>query len=328
MNEREFVQSREPGWKRLHSLVTRASATPSTLKSEEMLELVRLYRSTSADLARLQVESGNQPMLHFLNGLVASAYGIVYRQPRKNVIQGAADWLASVARGVRELRVFMFAAIAIALLGAIFASTMLTFKPDLREHLISPGEEALFEHWKKGEFEDREATDQLSMASFYARNNPLVAIAQSTLSAASFGVFAVKNLFALGTQLGSLSWEMASVGKLGFFYSSIMPHGATELSGAILSSGVGLFIGWSMFKPGQRTRTKALKDAVKTCGPVFLMSVLMMFIAAPFEAFFSFNPAFPQWLKAVTGLVIFGAWICFWTFVGRPEDGRGVGPAG
>lgn len=327
MNEREFVERREPDWKRLHGLVQRASATPSALTGDELLEFVRLYRSTTADLATLQTESGNQAMLHFLNGLVGSAYGILYRQRRGGIIQGILNWLIAVARSVRELKPFIFAALGICVTAILFSSTVLQTTPSIREHLISPGEEALFSEWKKGEFEISTSGQQTQMTAFYAVNNPLVAIAQVTWSSATFGVFAVKNTFALGTQLGALGHEMASVGKLGFLLSSILPHGATELSGAILSSAVGMFLGWSMLRPGQKTRGKAMRDAFKVCGPVFLMCVLMMFIAAPFEAFFSFNPIFPQWLKVVVGCMVFAAWLCFWTFVGR-EERVGGGPAG
>ena len=54
------------------------------------------------------------------------------------------------------------------------------------------------------------------------------------------------------------------------------------------------------------------------------MGMLMMYIAAPFEGFFSFNPGVPQWLKAVVGALVFSGWCAYWAFSGRNEPGNPI----
>jgi uncharacterized membrane protein SpoIIM required for sporulation len=196
----------------------------------------------------------------------------------------------------------------------------------LRAELVSAGEDPLFEHWKKGEFEFRSDTDNSQMLAMYATNNPMVSIMQVGLSAGSFGILGVKMGMNLGRQLGALSTDMNSVGRLGFFYSSIAAHGASELSGAFISMGAGLYLGWTLINPGRRPRGEALLIAGKDAFVLLVMSVIMMFIAAPFEAYFSFNPAFPQFTKTIVGAVVFAGWMFYWVGYARtPEEIEGGG---
>ena len=53
----------------------------------------------------------------------------------------------------------------------------------------------------------------------------------------------------------------------------------------------------------------------------------MMFIAAPIEGFFSFNPHVPGWLKTTVAVISVIAWATFWTGFGRNPAGEGS-PAG
>ncbi len=47
-----------------------------------------------------------------------------------------------------------------------------------------------------------------------------------------------------------------------------------------------------------------------------------MFIAAPIEGFFSFNPTVPGWLKVIVASISALAWALFWIGYGRREEGR------
>jgi len=117
-----------------------------------------------------------------------------------------------------------------------------------------------------------------------------------------------------------LAHEMAPVGKLGFLISSIAPHGVPELSGIIVAGSAGLLLGYSLINPGRRRRSDSLKAVGKDAIVLLATSVMLMFIAAPIEAFFSFQPMVPQWVKAVVAIISVCAWAMLWIFYGRPTQ--------
>lgn len=284
------------------------------------MEFVRLYRAVSADLAWVRTSSGNWQLLHFLNKLVGQAYGVLYRAPLRRLTEVVRESLLVGARTVRQLKTFVFLSLAIILCAATLSATILRVRPELRHQVVSPMEEPLFKRWQEGEFDPRSTEENTMMWAFYAANNPLVTILTVARGAATFGLGSFEMNWRLGMQLGALSSDMARVGKLGFLYSSLIPHGASELSGAVLSSAAGLNMGWAVIAPGRRTRGRSLREAAKSSFVLFVMALLMMFIAAPFEAFFSFNPSIPQWLKTVLGLVILGGWLAYWISYGREDE--------
>lgn len=317
--ESEFVERREPDWKRLAYLCDKAEVSIKSLQSSEVLELVRLYRAASTDLARLRTESTNLRMITFLNSLVVRAYSMVYRHPTKPIGAALQYALKVVAQSVRALRYFILASFLIFITAAILSWTSLATRPDLRMFLVSAQEEQLFDHWKETEFHEGSFQQSTAMWSFYATNNPRVAMMQTGTGLATGGITTLLINWRTGVQIGALSHDMNSVGRLPFLWSSLVPHGASELTGFLVGGGAGLALGWSFLVPGRRTRIRSVGEMAKKAGPVAVLAFVMMLIAAPFEAYFSFNSAFPQELKAVVGILILSAWILFWVGYGREE---------
>ncbi|MBL8060343.1 MAG: stage II sporulation protein M [Chthonomonas sp.] len=300
-------------------LATKLEQSPTKMEAAEIDEFLRLYRQTSADLARARAETSNPELIESLNSVLGIAYSALYRRPRKGVRQTAHTVLAAGAQAFRR----QFIAILLSLLttlGATFtAAGILHFRPDLRSYVISQEMEPLFEHWRKADFEKRTSGQNLLMSSFYASNNPRVAVTTSAIGASTLGVGSFFLLVMNGQMLGALSWDMARVGKLGFLLSSLAPHGASELSGMIVSGAAGYSLGWAVIAPGRRRRLDSLRDRGKDALVLLGMGTLMMYIAAPFEGFFSFNPGVPQWLKSIVGLLVFLGWCAYWAFYARNE---------
>jgi len=187
--------------------------------------------------------------------------------------------------------------------------------PEVKDTVIPPAMDKLFDSWRSGKFEQHTGSESGMMAGFYASNNPRTSIITGAVGAGSFGVFSVYLLFNNGAILGALAHEMVKVGKLGFLISSIAPHGVPELSGIIVAGSTGLLLGYAVINPGRRRRSDALKAVGKDAIVLLATSVVLMFIAAPIEGFFSFQPTIPQWLKgtvAIVSLCVWGAfWVCF-----------------
>lgn len=322
MNEQSFVNRREPDWQRITMLCDKADTSVSRLSAEELRELVRLYRRVSTDLSLARTKSSNLQLIDFLNDLAGRAYAILYREPRKplwNVLLGAVELSAQT---VRRRRWFVFTSILILVASCVAVYALVALDPQTRSFFIPPGAQDNVDAWKLGRFPERSGSEGFMMAGFYASNNPKVAIISGAVGAGSFGILSVLLIAQNGAMLGVLAHEVATVGKLGFLASSIFPHGVPEMSGMIISGASGLLLGYALINPGRRSRGDALREVGRDAIVLLATSVVMMFIAAPIEGFFSFNPRVPWFVKVAVGVVSLAAWLAFWSFFGRTEDER------
>ncbi len=312
MNEEGFVSVNGAEWARLSELCRRADLSPSRLSAAELAEFVRLYRRATKHLAQARTVSTNVSLIGFLNDLTARAYGVLYRQPRESILRSILETIQIAAQVVRRRKWFIFASAAIFFCSSFLTFGLLRVNPNTRDFFVPAGFEQAFDHWKTGHFEATDTSHGTAMAGFYASNNPKVAIITAAVGAGTFGLFSVQLLFQNGAMLGLLTSELIPYHRVGYLLSSIFPHGVPELSGAIVSGSSGLLLGYALFFPGRNRRSDALRavgmDAVCLLG----VSVVLMFLAAPIEAFFSFNAVVPGFVKVIVGSIEVIGWFMFW----------------
>lgn len=320
MNEVLFLNRREQDWKRLALLCDRADVSPANLKPEELRDFVKLYRAVSADLSLARTKSSNIQLISFLNDLCTRAYSQIYRPPRPSIWRSIARLPEVCARTVRRRWPCVLASAAVFLGAAVFAFCMLTFRPDLRDHFVPPQVEENFRQWTHGEMEPRNAGQSLAGTLFYSSNNPFASVVTGASAAGSFGIVTSQLLYNNGALVGSLYFETRKVGRGAYLLIRILPHGVTELSGLVLSGSAGYVMAWALIAPGRRKRGEALKEAGKDAIVLLGTSVLMMYIAAPIEGFFSFNPLVPDVAKILFASVSAVAWGIFWVGYKRSAD--------
>jgi uncharacterized membrane protein SpoIIM required for sporulation len=300
-------------------LCDKADATPKALNSKELKEIIHLYRQASGDLALARTQSGNLQLVEFLNDLVGRAYITIYRPTRGSFFKAIGEGIQRYAAVARRRKVFIFAAAATLLLGSLFSSILMTTRPELRERFVAPQMEENFKHWRNG-LEQRTGEQSAMMTGFYMDNNSRVTIITTSVSAATFGLLTVYLLWQNGLVLGALAADMNEVGKLDYLLAYISPHGVTEIQGIFIGGGAGYLMGWTLFFPGRRRRGDALRDAAKDALVLLCGGVVLMYLAAPFEGFFSFDPRIPQPLKFTVAALIAGGWFLFYRGVGRHFD--------
>lgn len=320
MNEQSFVERRESDWQRLQWLLDKADGGAARLEGAELKEVLRLYRRTSTDLAIVRTQSTNQPLIDFLNDLIGRGYGILYQAPRRSLWHSIVEAAEVAAQTFRRRFPFILASFGVFLFAVFWGYTLLRFAPHTREVLLPPGADEMFEGWKSGTFDKRTGSDSVMMSGFYLSNNPRVAIIAGAVGAGSFGFLSVYLEYQNGLLLGTLAHEVAQVGHLDFLLSSIAPHGVPELMGAWVSGGAGLLLGWALIHPGRRSRADSLRAVGRDAIVLLAISVVLMFIAAPIEGFFSFNPSVPGWLKVFVATAETVAWIAFWGFFGKQKE--------
>ncbi len=337
MNEEAYVARRQVAWARLRQLTDKADTTPRALSAPELKEFVALYREAASDLATVRTRSANAGLVAFLNDLCGRSYSVLYRAPRRRLGAAIAEGIVEIARTGRRLALFALASFVVLFGTAFLAYFLLRAGTVPLEAFVPGGGGRNFESWKSGTFEGRTADESINMTGLYAANNPLVALFTAAVSVGTMGLYSLVLLYQNGAMAGALAHETATTGHLDFFLSSIFPHGVPEISGIVLAGAVALRVGWAILSPGVYSRGESLRLAGRDVGIGLLASVLLMFIAAPIEGFFSFNPAVPGWLKTTVGcfeLVLAGL---FWTRVGREDapaseraegSGRPEGSAG
>jgi uncharacterized membrane protein SpoIIM required for sporulation len=224
------------------------------------------------------------------------------------------------ARTVRKLRWFVAITVGVFVGSIGFGYFALQVNHDVLDTIVPPMFQDSFEHWKSGEFEDRSGFEAMTATSFYSMNNPVVALKTGAESVGTLGLSTVSNIYQNGLIMGALLYEVGTVGKTGHLVVSIAPHGVTEISGILLSGAAGLSLGWALICPGRRRRGEALAHAGKDALVVLVTAILMMYIAAPIEGFFSFNPSIPNAYKAGFAILSALAWGAFWVGFGRKGE--------
>ncbi len=300
-------------------LCDKADVSPSYLEPSELHEFVRLYRRVSTDLALARGRSVNAELIEFLNRLLARAYGLLYRRPKRS-LRGALTAIPQVAaQTFRANAWFLIASAAVFLGGGALSYLILSVLPEAQAQLITGEWQTVFEHWKHGEFDPTELDRGMGMTGYYLSNNPLAAMSAASVGAASFGLLTFFSLLMNGSLLGALTYEMATVGRVGYLYLSILPHGIPELTGLVVAGGSGFRLGWALIHPGRYTRGQSLREAGRDALILLMIAFTLMLIAAPIEGFFSFNAIVPASVKG--GFIVITAvlWTLFWGFYGRPK---------
>ncbi|MBL8048531.1 MAG: stage II sporulation protein M [Chthonomonas sp.] len=317
MDQGRFVEGNRPAWQRLQELVSRGAVSPKNLTQAELIELVRLYRSTSADFAVIQSEASNPTLLGEVNRLLQEAHAIIYRHRQPPFGEALRNCLNQVARVTRRRAKYILVAILMFFMGIGVSVAVMKWRPDLHQEIIPPEMQENVEAWKSGLHDPRSSGDDALMWGFYASNNPRVALMSGAFAAGTFGFGTFYLMYTNGIMMGGLGYEMQTVNKLGFLLASVSPHGASELVGMFISGAAGLVMAVALINPGRRSRLQSLKHAAPDAMILLVQSMVMMLIAAPFEAFFSFDPGVPSSAKVLVGAIVLSGWLVFWTQMGR-----------
>jgi len=303
-----FVEDRRARWARLGNLIFEANGRVERLAPDDVLELGRLYRSASSDLAVARRDFALDAATERLNDLVAAGHALVYseaptsaRRLRRFLLQ---ELPASVRANWRFTAV-SFAAFAIPLIatfaiGLLLPEIAATALPaDTRQHLA---ERRLWTDIPEGY---RPLVGPLIIV-----NNVRVAIV-AFAGGLTGGALTLYLLVANGALLGTVLAVVQGYGLSGGLLTFTAAHGPLEISCIVLSGGAGLRLAWALLRPGDRTRRDALRLAGAQAIRVMLLVVPALGVAGIIEAFLSPTEA-PVALKIGVGLL---AALMLWGYI-------------
>src|SRR5437762_1921092 len=294
-----FVEDRRARWARLGNLISEANGRVERLAPSDVLELGRLYRSASSDLAVARRDFALDAATERLNDLVATAHALVYSEAPTSGRRLRRFFLHELPSSVRANSRFTavsLAAFAIPLLATFAIGLLLpeiaatALPPETRQHLA---ERRLWTDIPEGY---RPLVGPLIIV-----NNVRVAVA-AFAGGLTAGALTLYLLVANGAFLGTVLAVVQGYGLSGGLLTFTAAHGPLELSCIVLSGGAGLRLAWALLRPGDRSRADALRLAGAQAIRVMLLVIPALGVAGILEAFLSPTDA-PVPIKISVGLV-------------------------
>jgi uncharacterized membrane protein SpoIIM required for sporulation len=308
-----FVEERRARWARLGQLVTAARGRVDRLKADDVLELGRLYRIATGDLAIARRDFARDAATERLNDLVAAAHALVYseaptsgRRLRRFVTRELpATVRANLPWTGAAFALFMVFALSTYVVGLLMPEIAAAALPeDTRQHL------AQRKLWTEIPEGFRPIAGPLIIV-----NNVRVAVVlfAGGLTAGALTIYA---LASNGAMMGTIFAVVQSYGLSGGLLAFIAAHGVLELSAIFLSGGAGLRLAWAILRPGMRSRGDALRLAGAQSMRVMFLVIPVLGVAGLIEGFLSPANASDA-VKAAVGIVTGVALWGYVLFAGR-----------
>jgi uncharacterized membrane protein SpoIIM required for sporulation len=293
-----------------------------------------LYERASSDLGKIVTFASEPQTRHYLESLVARAYGEIHESREKAARLKFGQWFFQTFPQTfrRHVRAFWLA-VGITLAGCLFGGLAIALDPDSKpvlmpfSHLLeNPAERVARE---ENTTEDRLAGQRGGFAGMLMTHNTQVSVLVLALGA-TWGVGSILLLFYNGVTLGAVSVDYILAGQSKFLAGWLLPHGSFEIPAILIAGQGGLILGGALIGWG---RSASLKARLRTVAPdlvtlIFGVAVLLVW-AGLVESFLSqyHEPIIPYSFKIIFGLVEL---VLLSLLLGKsgaaksPEPGRGL----
>lgn len=282
MKQTQFVNLNSLMWQQFESYCEPKNTLPEDFPA--------LYRKICNDLAIARTRQYSPLLIQELNQLVLQGQKILYLSKRNKFVDILEISRTAFPRAMYENRL-MLAANLLAFWGlALIAFIWVSLYPEAVYTFL--GQSTVLEIEKMynpaGEVQtaSRDSGKDILMFGVYIYNNIGIAF-QMFAGGVLFCVGAVFFLLFNSFYFGAIGAHIVNIGFQETFFSFVITHGAFELTAIIIASAAGCQIGYGLLKPGEFTRSYAIKKAAEKALPLIVGAFLMLVIAAFIEAFWS-----------------------------------------
>ena len=315
MDLNRFIQERKSRWEDLERMLQQIDHSGiSSLTLGEARRFSRLYRATSSDLIQARHITANYEVLHYLNSLVARAYGHIYEGSQfrfRDIVLFYLETFPSLVR--KNWQVITLSAL-ILLIGFLFGFSALILDPSAAMYLIPKQHQDVVPSQRVREIEEGkepfDADRSAAFSSFLYTHNLEVSFVAFALGI-TFGLGTIIILFINGLMVGSLAAAYYLDGVSLFFWAWILPHGVIELTCIIISGGAGLILARGLLAPGRSSWRQALWREAGVAVKLIFGLIPLFILAGIIEGTISqiHEPHIPYVLKLLfafgMGLILF-----------------------
>ncbi|MGK3119067.1 stage II sporulation protein M [Pseudomonas corrugata] len=279
------------------------------------------YRRLCQHLALAQARGYSSLLVDSLQQLALRGHQQLYRDRSRPSASLSAFILAGFPRLVREQWRFVLAA-SLMFLGSLAGIGLLVYLfPDLVYSVLDAEEISQIRSMYDpsaghlGRSIERAASEDWAMFGYYIMHNIGIAF-QTFASGMMFGLGSAFFLFFNGLTIGAVAGHLTQIGSGGTFWSFVIGHGAFELTAITLAGAAGLQLGWALIAPGRLTRGEALRLAAGKSVSMIGGVMLLLFLAAFIEAYWSSSTVTPV-VKYTVGALLWLLVFSYLLFAGR-----------
>ncbi|MCC5808804.1 MAG: stage II sporulation protein M [Ectothiorhodospiraceae bacterium] len=304
---RRWLEKRQPAWEKL----ARALRTQRDNRRQDVVEVHRLdegYRALARDLALARSIDPKGRLTRYLEALYVEAHEAVHKPARRLLPSTLTLVRRDLPAAMGALRPTVLSVAAWFLLSALFGWLLVMVYPDLAALFAS---QQMIEGVQDGEL----WTDGLlniippsMLALSIMTNNILVALTAYALGAL-FGLGTLYIIGLNGMMLGSVFAFVRHYGLDDRLFEFVIAHGPVELSVICVAGAAGVRLGEALLRPGNLSRTAALRHAVGQTTPVMCFCVLFLVAAGLIEGYVSPSPNIALGTKVAVGVA---SWVVFY----------------
>jgi uncharacterized membrane protein SpoIIM required for sporulation len=326
MRQQQFEQTHRDTWDRFRALLAQLEHREGRAGvAVPVQRLPRLLRMVSGHYALARGRGYSPGLVDELQRLVRRGYRQLYRPRPRWPQQILAFAVAGFPRALRR-NGGLFLISCLLFFGSMTAMGIACHNDgSLIYALLEAEQVAEFESMydptnrRLGRSAERQADDDFMMFGFYVWNN--IGVAFRTFA---WGLlFGIGSLFVLATNglyTGAVAGYLTQLGSGTPFWSFVSGHSSLELTAIAVSGAAGLLLAKALLAPGRRTRAAALHANASEAVLLITGAMLMLFLAAVVEAFWSSSRGIAPEVKYTAGIAGWLLVACYFGLAGRRRD--------
>jgi len=315
-----FIALHSVEWERTAELARRAGRRRD-LTGSEIDELLRRYQDVSLHLSQARTTYRDQGLVRRLSTVVAASHAAIHGARVARWATVRRFFADSFPAAVWTCRRQLVAAAVLFWGTGIVLALVFWLAPDRLDLVIPDGYQ---ETYAEEDFVDYYSNRPSVLFFSQVTTNNI----QVSVLAYGFGALAVLPgaliLFENGASLGVVAGLFLQRGEFtSVFLPYVLPHGLLELTAITVAGAAGFRIGWSLFVPGDRSRSRALGEEGRRSVTIVLGTAVAFLVAGLVEGFVTGSPAIPPPMKVVVGVVVWLAYLAWILVRGRAAAAEG-----
>lgn len=307
MDVQRWIARREVNWRQLDTLLKQVETQGiRTLSAPQIKQMASLYRSVSADLARAQTHGISPTVIQDLQGLTTRAFSQIYQGSRRQEWRSIRQfYLWGLPALIRNTWAYLALATAMFMIPALIGWILSWQDPHFVSTLVPT--ELINTVRDDGELWMGSIVGVEPTASSGIMANNISVAFFALAGGMTAGIITVYILLINGLLIGAVSALVAQHNLAYPFWGFVLPHGSLELPAIFLAGAAGLLLARGIVFPGAYRRGYAVRHYSSQGVQLIFGIVPLLVIAGVIEGFFSPNPAIPDPVKYMAGLVLFTA---------------------